>query len=142
MFSNPTTLVLLTGIAGGVWPVLMRYSALSPLAVATFVSVTSAIIVLTAGKHIIPGGNTTELTFQPVVIAIVSALLNTIAFLSYSKLISHSEWDISQYLPVALALMLIVPAFAGMCFLGEAFTFRKISGITIMIFGMYLLFFK
>ena len=91
MLNNPAILVLITGIAGGAWPVLMRYSALSPLAVATFVSVTSAVIVITAGKHIIPGGNNTELTFQPVFIALVSALLNTAAFLSYSKQIGRAS---------------------------------------------------
>lgn len=133
--NNPMVLALISAIGFGAWPLVSRGSGLSPIWTAITLSVATAMTIL-AGSPVFRGGS---ISTKAILIGLVAGLLNGLATLTYSQLISNKEWDISIYIPLTVGLMLVTLAVGGVVFFSESVTPSKVAGIIAILAGVYLL---
>ena len=136
MLQSPLFLSFVTALGFGGWPLVARAIGLPPLGIAILLSVGTLALVSFVGPVFFPW---TTISGKTIFLGLGIGVINGFAFLAYSKLVATLEWDVSTYVPVALALMLIVPAIGGPLFFKEDFSVEKFAGIVSILIGIYLL---
>lgn len=132
--NNPLVLTIITAL-GFSWPLIARTSGASPYATSLAVTVVS-LFVLLAGVRFLHFG---DLTTRGTLLISLSGVMAGVALLAYATLVSNPTWDISQYVPMSLILMITIGAVGGMFFYGEVVTFQKIFGLCLAIIGCWLI---
>ncbi|MBI4085030.1 MAG: hypothetical protein HY432_00795 [Candidatus Liptonbacteria bacterium] len=119
------------------WPLVSKAAQLTPIMTAIMYVIGTAVAV-GAGSQFFEFGAVPST--KAVFLGIVAGLLNGVAMISYSMLISNNEkWDMSVYLPLVIGLMLIFITLGGIFFFKEAATYSKMAGIVAILIGVYLL---
>ncbi|MHB1118419.1 MAG: hypothetical protein ACYCZ7_02785 [Minisyncoccota bacterium] len=136
MFQNPFSLSLVVALGFGGWPLIVRAAGIPPLGIAVILSIGTLASVTTVGPFLFSWDAVTR---KMIYIGLLAGAVNGISFLAYSKLVANPAWDISVYVPIAIALMLIVPALGGTIFFGENFSATKTLGVLTILIGVYLL---
>ena len=135
MLNNPMVLAVITAIGFGGWPLITRNVGVSPIWTAIIVSSFTFIAVIAGSPAFNFGGNPMT---RAIVLCTIAGLINGVAFLAYTKLVTTISWDLSVYVPISLSMMLLIPFFGGW-FLGEEMTISKLAGVAAILVGVYLL---
>src|SRR3989339_1835367 len=131
MFHNPFFLLLVTALGFGGWPLVVRAAGIPPFGIAVILSIGTVAAVTAVGPIMFTWDAVSR---KMVYIGLIAGAINGVSFLAYSRLVSSTEWDISTYVPIATALMLIIPVIGGPLFLNETLTMNKVVGtISILI---------
>ena len=136
MFQNPFFLSLVTAIGFGGWPLVARAIGIPPFGIAVILSIGTVAAVTAVGPLMFTWDTVSR---KMVYIGLIAGAINGVSFLAYSRLVSSTEWDISTYVPIATALMLIIPVIGGPLFLNETLTMNKVVGTISILIGVYLL---
>ncbi len=129
--------VLITALGFGLWPLVARFAALSPIATALFASAGSFVVIV-AGMRL-PMFTYGQTSGGAVLICLVGGILNGIGFLAYSYIISNREWNLSLYIPVVVVLMSVITVIGGMVLFHEPVTAQKVVGILLAIAAIWVL---
>ncbi|HAT68529.1 MAG: hypothetical protein A2481_02290 [Candidatus Yonathbacteria bacterium RIFOXYC2_FULL_47_9] len=136
MFQNPFFLSLVTAIGFGGWPLVARAIGIPPFGIAVILSIGTVAAVTAVGPLMFTWDTVSR---KMVYIGLIAGAINGVSFLAYSRLVSSTEWDISTYVPIATALMLIIPVIGGPLFLNETLTMNKVVGTISILIGVYLI---
>ena len=136
MFQNPFFLSLVAAVGFGGWPLVARAAGIPPFGIAVILSIGTVAAVTAVGPIMFTWDAVTK---KMIYVGLLAGLINGVSFLAYSKLVSNPAWDISTYVPLAIALMLIIPVIGGPIFFGECLTGNKILGVIAILVGVYLI---
>jgi drug/metabolite transporter (DMT)-like permease len=136
MFQNPVFLALVAAFGFGGWPLVARAAGIPPFGIAVILSIGTVAAVTAVGPIMFTWDAVSR---RMIYIGLIAGVINGISFLAYSRLVSNPAWDISTYVPLAIALMLIVPVVGGPLFFGERLTGNKILGVIAILIGVYLI---
>jgi uncharacterized membrane protein len=136
MLNNPLFLSLIAACCFGGWPFIVRAIGLPPLGVAVFLSAGTLMLVFVAGPMLFPWNTVSG---KMIFFGLLSGVINGIAFLAYSKLVAVPQWDISTYVPMVLALTLVISTIGGPLFFNESFSVVKTLGMVSILVGIYLI---
>ena len=134
MLQNPFFLSFVIAIGLGGWPLAARAAGIPPFGIAVILSIGTVAAVTAVGPMMFTWDAVTK---KMVYIGLLAGLINGVSFLAYSKLVSNPAWDISLYVPLAIAMMLIVPVIGGPLFFGESMSPNKWLGIILILAGIY-----
>jgi len=134
VLQNPIFLSLIVAFGFGGWPLIARAAGLPPFGIAVILSIGTVAAVTAVGPIMFTWDAVTK---KVVYLGLLAGVINGVSFLAYSKLVSNPAWDISTYVPLAIALMLIVPVIGGPLFFGECLTGNKILGVAAILIGVY-----
>lgn len=129
--------VLITALGFGLWPLVARFAALSPIATALFASV-GTVIVVAAGMRL-PMFTYGQISGGAALICLVGGILNGIGFLAYAYIISNSDWNLSLYIPIAVVAMSVMTVIGGIILFHEPVTAQKLAGILLAIAAIWVL---
>lgn len=136
MLQNPFFLSLIAAVGFGGWPLVARAAGIPPFGIAVILSIGSVAAVTAVGPIMFTWDAVTR---KMIYVGLLAGVINGISFLAYSKLVSNTAWDISTYVPLVIALMLIVPVIGGPLFFYENFSQSKAFGILAILLGVYLI---
>lgn len=134
MFQNPFFLSVITAVGFGGCSLVARATGIPPLGVVVLLSIGTLASVSTVGPLLFSWDTIPK---KMIYIGLLIGFVNGVSFLAYSKLLSNPAWDISLYVPLAIAMMLIVPVIGGPLFLGESMSPNKWLGIILILAGIY-----
>ena len=136
MFQNPFFLSLVAAIGFGGWPLAARAAGIPPFGIAVILSIGTVAAVTAVGPIMFTWDSVSR---KMVYIGLLAGVINGVSFLAYSRLVSNPAWDISVYVPLAIALMLIIPVIGGPLFFNESVTINKVLGVLAILVGVYLI---
>jgi len=117
----------------GVCPLVARSSGLTPGWTSAFLALGTLPIVACGFWYggAVPVG-------RSLIIGILAGLINGIGLLAYGKLTS-GQFEISRYMPIALAVAPAIIAIGGWLFFHESLTLNKIIGVVAVVVAVWLL---
>ncbi len=137
MNSSALLAVLITALGFGLWPLIARFAALSPIATALYASI-GTVVVIAFGMRL-PMFTYGQTSGGTILLCLLGGLLNGIGFLAYSFIISNRDWNLSLYIPIVVVLMSVMTVVGGMILFHEAVTAQKVIGILLAIAAIWAL---
>ena len=135
MSNNPWILVAIAGIGFGLWPIMARWSRMTPsltgIAVALGTLFTVAILSVYLNRQPISAPSTWTVPF-------VAGLINGCGFVAFTKLTTNPVWP-SGYSSAALILMILVVSVGGIVVFKEPISITKVAGLILGITAIFLL---
>lgn len=139
---NPLILATLCGVVWGLWPVLARYSKVSPALITVFVVASTAIVsigwIIYKGElNINTVGNSPA---NGILLVLLCGTINAIGMIAYGFLLSSSSgFDVSKYGTIATALIPFFMFIMSWLILKEPISTIKVLGMAMIIGGIYFL---
>ncbi len=140
MMKNPLLLSIICALSFS-WPVIAKASKVQPALITLIICITTAIGAMgwwyfkSKSDFVSPPIPIRGLTF-----VIVAGLLNSIGMVAYGFLVSSNLGvDVSIYVPITSALIILSTVLLSHFLLGEHITVQKIAGIAFLYGGIYLL---
>ncbi len=131
-------LVLITAIGFGVWPLLARYAGLSSIATALLIALGTLFPVM-IGARFMPF-NYGQTSGRAIVIGLLGGVINGVAFLAYSRVVSNPELNLSVYIPAMVLISVFVTVVGSAFFFGETISINKVAGFILMSAAIYFFF--
>lgn len=135
-YMNPYVTCIIVGLFYGGWPVLAKWSGAKPFWIAFAVALMTALFIGAIGHK---GFATPIPTGKMLMLLMVAGLMNGVATWYYGSLVGTPGWDVSTLVPVSMMILLLTSALAGMTFLGEPISVRKIVGLILAIPAIWLM---
>lgn len=129
-------LCLVAGTFFGSWPLIMRSSGLNYVVAALALQLGSFIVFtpLLSGR-----ANTTTILAVGVLVGLLAGIVNGFGQLSFQKLVSLKDVEISRFTVIVVTLQIIISVVGGYVIYHEPFTVRKTAGIVAAIVAVNLL---
>ena len=130
--NNPFFYCLIAAFCFGIWPLIARFANLSQgmflLTLGLGTGVLSLFFI-----------NNWQFTSKSLLLGLACGLVNGIGIIAYSKVINWHGAELSKLIPIIAVLMPIFTVVGAVTFLGEPLTIKKVAGIFMVAFAIYLL---
>lgn len=134
--NKPLLFSMISAFCFGFWPVISRFSRLGAPQVGIFVSLGTAMMVITG---MMAPASKLPWTLKSSCLCLAAGLLNGIGILAYSRLVSEPSWDLSRYIPTVFGLTVAIATMSGVIFFGETLPLQKLTGVALIIIAICLL---
>ena len=142
---NPMIISVLCALAWGTWPVLANLSKTSSTYITLIVSTVTALAVIAyfGFKGTLTAEIGQSLQSKPLgalMLPFAAGLLNVIGMILYGVLLSsNSGFDVTKYVTITTALLPAVTMIVGFLLIGQELSMQKVLGLSIIIFGIFVL---